>query len=142
VLLHSSWQEDALALQETVNLQLSLTMHQNKQLENRVHSASKQSAASSPYHIPMCDCCCANHSHAAGRQVKRMDMEARSLAPDKGRPLLNKVREYKADLTSLREQLKQAAAGEATWTGSSNAAAAAAAACREQSCTSAHMCTM
>jgi hypothetical protein len=42
-----------------------------------------------------------------------MDMEARSLAPDKGRPLLNKVREYKADLTSLREQLKQAAAGEA-----------------------------
>jgi hypothetical protein len=40
-----------------------------------------------------------------------MDMEARSLAPDKGRPLQNKVREYKADLTSLREQLKQAAAG-------------------------------
>jgi hypothetical protein len=42
-----------------------------------------------------------------------MDMEARSLAPDKGRPLQNKVREYKADLTSLREQLKQAAAGRA-----------------------------
>jgi hypothetical protein len=50
---------------------------------------------------------------SAAVQVKRMDMEARSLAPDKGRPLLNKVREYKADLTSLREQLKQAAAGEA-----------------------------
>eukprot|EP00883_Tetradesmus_obliquus_P012311 jgi/Sobl393_1/5154/SZX67987.1 len=47
----------------------------------------------------------------ADNVVKRMDMEARSLAPDKGRPLLNKVREYKADLASLREQLKQAAAG-------------------------------
>lgn len=45
-------------------------------------------------------------------QIKRMDMEARSLAPDKSRALLNKVREYKADLQSLKEQLKQAAAGE------------------------------
>jgi vesicle transport through interaction with t-SNAREs protein 1 len=43
--------------------------------------------------------------------VKRMDMEARSLSADKSRMLLNKVKEYKADLQSLREQLKQAAAG-------------------------------
>jgi hypothetical protein len=64
-----------------------------------------------------------------------MDMEARSLAPDKGRPLQNKVREYKADLTSLREQLKQAAAGRATWAGSSNAAAA----CAERSCGLVHV---
>lgn len=43
--------------------------------------------------------------------IKRMDMEARSLSADKSRTLLNKVKEYKADLQSLREQLKQAAAG-------------------------------
>ena len=40
-----------------------------------------------------------------------MDMEARSLSADKSRTLVNKVKEYKADLQSLREQLKQAAAG-------------------------------
>eukprot|EP00879_Flechtneria_rotunda_P013889 GHRR01014505.1.p1 GENE.GHRR01014505.1~~GHRR01014505.1.p1 ORF type:complete len:166 (+),score=74.42 GHRR01014505.1:432-929(+) len=40
-----------------------------------------------------------------------MDMEARSLSPDKSRALLSKVKEYKADLSSLKEQLKQAAAG-------------------------------
>jgi len=39
-----------------------------------------------------------------------MDMEARSLPADKARPLTSKVKEYKADLSSLREQLKQAAA--------------------------------
>jgi hypothetical protein len=39
-----------------------------------------------------------------------MDMEARSLPADKARSLTSKVKEYKADLTSLREQLKQAAA--------------------------------
>eukprot|EP00878_Enallax_costatus_P001793 GHUV01001951.1.p1 GENE.GHUV01001951.1~~GHUV01001951.1.p1 ORF type:complete len:224 (+),score=71.95 GHUV01001951.1:146-817(+) len=43
--------------------------------------------------------------------IKRMDMEARSLSADKSRTLVNKVKEYKADLQSLREQLKQAAAG-------------------------------
>eukprot|EP00879_Flechtneria_rotunda_P002254 GHRR01002442.1.p1 GENE.GHRR01002442.1~~GHRR01002442.1.p1 ORF type:complete len:223 (+),score=75.08 GHRR01002442.1:163-831(+) len=43
--------------------------------------------------------------------IKRMDMEARSLSPDKSRALLSKVKEYKADLSSLKEQLKQAAAG-------------------------------
>ncbi|KAI8470243.1 MAG: Qb-SNARE, VTI1-family [Monoraphidium minutum] len=42
--------------------------------------------------------------------IKRMDMEARSLPADKARPLAGKVKEYKADLASLREQLKQAAA--------------------------------
>jgi len=44
-------------------------------------------------------------------QIKRLDMEARSLPPEKSRGLLNKVKEYKADLQSLKEQLKQAAAG-------------------------------
>ncbi|KIY98299.1 Vesicle transport v-SNARE 13 [Monoraphidium neglectum] len=39
-----------------------------------------------------------------------MDMEARSLPADKARSLASKVKEYKADLASLREQLKQAAA--------------------------------
>jgi vesicle transport through interaction with t-SNAREs protein 1 len=44
-------------------------------------------------------------------QIKRLDMEARSLAPEKSRGLLNKVKEYKADLQSLKEQLRQSAAG-------------------------------
>jgi Vesicle transport v-SNARE protein N-terminus len=44
-------------------------------------------------------------------QIKRMDMEARSLAADASRSLSSKVREYRADLASLREQLKAAAAG-------------------------------
>lgn len=43
-------------------------------------------------------------------QIKRMDMEARSLPAERARPLTAKVKEYKADLASLREQLKQAAA--------------------------------
>eukprot|EP00775_Hariotina_reticulata_P010085 gene10085-10240_t len=47
----------------------------------------------------------------ADNVIKRLDMEARSLAPEKSRGLLNKVKEYKADLQSLKEQLKQAAAG-------------------------------
>lgn len=41
--------------------------------------------------------------------IKRMDMEARSLSPDRQRQLLLKVKEYKADLANLREQLKSAA---------------------------------
>lgn len=42
--------------------------------------------------------------------IKRMDMEARSLPSDRARVLASKVKEYKADLASLREQFKQAAA--------------------------------
>jgi hypothetical protein len=38
-----------------------------------------------------------------------MEMEARSLPADKGRPLTIKVKEYKGDLLSLKEQLKQVA---------------------------------
>lgn len=47
----------------------------------------------------------------ADNVIKRMDMEARSLAADASRSLSSKVREYRADLASLREQLKAAAAG-------------------------------
>ena len=38
-----------------------------------------------------------------------MDMEARSFTPDKSRQLLVKVKEYKADLAALKEELKKAA---------------------------------
>lgn len=51
----------------------------------------------------------ANMREAEG-VIKNLDMEARSLPSDKARPLISKVKEYKADLGSLREQLKQAAA--------------------------------
>lgn len=44
----------------------------------------------------------------ADNVIKRMDMEARSLSPEKSRQLLLKVKDYKADLANLREQLKQA----------------------------------
>lgn len=54
----------------------------------------------------LCDC----HSLLCAGQIKRMDMEARSLPADKARSLASKVKEYKADLSSLKEQLRQAAA--------------------------------
>eukprot|EP00955_Chlamydomonas_euryale_P004786 51301-Chlamydomonas_euryale.AAC.5 len=41
-------------------------------------------------------------------QIKSMDMEARQLPQTIAAPLLGKVREYKADLASLREQLRAA----------------------------------
>jgi hypothetical protein len=50
-----------------------------------------------------------------------MDMEARSLPADVGRGLGIKVKEYKADLAALKEQLKAAGAG----AGASDAAARA-----------------
>ncbi|KAG2500727.1 hypothetical protein HYH03_001491 [Edaphochlamys debaryana] len=37
-----------------------------------------------------------------------MDMEARSVAPDRSKQLQNKVKEYRADLASLKEQLLKA----------------------------------
>ncbi|GLC35551.1 hypothetical protein PLESTB_000194800 [Pleodorina starrii] len=42
--------------------------------------------------------------------IKKMDMEARSVAPDRSKQLQNKVKEYKADLASLKEQLSKARA--------------------------------
>lgn len=40
-----------------------------------------------------------------------MEMEARSLPPDKSKQLLLKVKDYKADLSmTLKEQLKKASA--------------------------------
>ncbi len=43
-------------------------------------------------------------------QLKKMDMEALSVAPDRSRVLTNKVKEYKADLASLKLKLNQAKA--------------------------------
>lgn len=40
-------------------------------------------------------------------QIKRMEMEARSFSPERARTLLQKVKEYKADLASLRQEAKQ-----------------------------------
>ncbi|GIL51303.1 hypothetical protein Vafri_7324 [Volvox africanus] len=40
--------------------------------------------------------------------IKKMDMEARSVAPERSKQLQNKVKEYKADLASLKEQLTKA----------------------------------
>lgn len=44
-------------------------------------------------------------------QLQRMDMEARSYSPDQARQLLQKVKEYKADLAALKEKSRRAAAG-------------------------------
>jgi vesicle transport through interaction with t-SNAREs protein 1 len=41
-------------------------------------------------------------------QIKKMDNEAGCVAPDKSKALKNKVKEYKADLASLKEQLIKA----------------------------------
>lgn len=40
-----------------------------------------------------------------------MDMEARSYSPDQARQLLQKVKEYKADLAALKQKAQRAAAG-------------------------------
>ena len=40
-------------------------------------------------------------------QIKRMEMEARSFSPDRSRVLLQKVKEYKADLAALRVDAKK-----------------------------------
>jgi vesicle transport through interaction with t-SNAREs protein 1 len=42
-------------------------------------------------------------------QVKNMDMEARSLPPAMGQPLLSKVKNYKEDLNALKEKSRNAA---------------------------------
>lgn len=44
----------------------------------------------------------------ADQVIKRMDMEARSVPPEKSRQLLVKVKEYKADLSALKDELKKA----------------------------------
>lgn len=41
-------------------------------------------------------------------QIKSMDMEARQLPPAMSQPLLAKVKEYKLDLSNLKEQMKKA----------------------------------
>mmetsp|Transcript_7019 Transcript_7019/g.17929 ORF Transcript_7019/g.17929 Transcript_7019/m.17929 type:complete len:222 (+) Transcript_7019:179-844(+) len=40
--------------------------------------------------------------------IRRMDLEARSLPPNKKGPLLSKLREYKADLSKLKNDAKRA----------------------------------
>jgi vesicle transport through interaction with t-SNAREs 1 len=42
--------------------------------------------------------------------LQRLDMEARSAPPDRARPMLAKVKEYRADLAKLREDVRRAAA--------------------------------
>ena len=44
---------------------------------------------------------------ARREQIRRMDLEARSLPPDKKSPLLSKLREYKADLSKLKSDAKK-----------------------------------
>merc|ERR1711977_198511 len=39
--------------------------------------------------------------------IRRMDLEARSLPPDRKGPLLSKLREYKADLSKLKSDAKK-----------------------------------
>lgn len=46
----------------------------------------------------------------AEQVLQRMDMEARSYSPDKSRQLLQKVKEYKADISKLKDDAKIAAA--------------------------------
>lgn len=41
-----------------------------------------------------------------------MDMEARSLPPEKSRPLLAKVKEFRADLATLKDSLKSNSASQ------------------------------
>lgn len=47
----------------------------------------------------------------AEQLLQRMDMEARSYSPDQARQLLQKAKEYKADLGKLKEDARRAAAG-------------------------------
>ncbi|GAX73418.1 hypothetical protein CEUSTIGMA_g870.t1 [Chlamydomonas eustigma] len=49
-----------------------------------------------------------NDIKSADVVIKSMDMEARSLPPSIAQPLLTKVKDYKADLTALKEQMKKA----------------------------------
>lgn len=42
----------------------------------------------------------------AERVIQRMDMEARSFSQDKGRELLQKLKEYKADIAKLKDEAK------------------------------------
>lgn len=44
-------------------------------------------------------------------QLQRLDMEARSYSPDQARQLLQKAKEYKADLAKLKEDARRAGGG-------------------------------
>merc|ERR1712188_22686 len=48
-----------------------------------------------------------NDLSEADALIRRMDLEARSLPPDKKNPLLSKLREYKADLSKLKSDAKK-----------------------------------
>lgn len=52
----------------------------------------------------MCVCC-----EPIYVQIRRMDMEARSLAPDDKQPLLLKLRTYKSELSGMKKAAKEAA---------------------------------
>lgn len=41
-------------------------------------------------------------------QLQRLDMEARSAPPDKSNALLQKVKEYRADISKLKDDVKRA----------------------------------
>lgn len=56
-------------------------------------------------------------------QLQRLDMEARSFSTEQSRPYLQKIKEYRADLKKLKEDIKKAALG-ATGTGGSGLARA------------------
>lgn len=49
----------------------------------------------------------------ADQIIKRMEMEARSFSPERARVLLQKVKEYKADLATLRADAKKVSAAAA-----------------------------
>lgn len=54
-----------------------------------------------------------NDVKSAERVIQRMDMEARSVGSEAGRELLVKLKEYKADLSKLKEDLRaQSVAGD------------------------------
>jgi vesicle transport through interaction with t-SNAREs protein 1 len=46
-------------------------------------------------------------------QIRRMDLEARSLPPTQKATLLAKLREYKSDLTNLKRDVKKSASTDA-----------------------------
>jgi vesicle transport through interaction with t-SNAREs protein 1 len=52
-----------------------------------------------------------------------MDMEARSYSPDQARQLLQKVKEYKADLSKLKEDARRATAAGGSAAGGADARA-------------------
>lgn len=50
-------------------------------------------------------------SPLAPLQLQRLDMEARSYSAEQSRPMLQKVKDYRADVKKLKEGVKRAATG-------------------------------